>query len=57
MHKKEKKGWKIYYSLHSFREDTSQKQLTNHNARNHEPAETEYLSGGLCEHQDLPYSH
>ena len=38
-----------------FREDTAPKQLTNHNTGNHGPDETEYLSGGLCGRQDLPY--
>ena len=57
MRKKKKKCIKICYSPCGFREDTAQKQLTNHNARNLSLVETESLSGGLCGRQDLPYRH
>ena len=57
MPKRGNKHWKIYYTPRIFREDTAPKQLTNHNARNHESAGTECLELGLCMRQDLTYRH
>ena len=57
MPKRGNKHWKIYYTPRIFREDTAPKQLTNHNARNHESAGTECLELDLCMRQDLTYRH
>ena len=61
MRKKEKKLVEKYFTLRyspcGFRKDTAPKKLTNHNARNHGPAASQCLSGGLCGRQGLPYSH
>ena len=58
MRKKKKKLVEKYITLRAVSEKTlPPKKLTNHNARNHGPAASQCLSGGLCGRQGLPYSH
>ena len=55
MRKKKKKLVEKYITLRAVSDMTlPQKKLTNHNARNHGPAASQCLSGGLCGRQGLP---